>query len=210
MTTKSPQTEAPDLELGRTYPGTPELVATIISESKNHPAWRPARAGALMALAEEQPRIWMTQQQFIDWLDVNSWVSRRRKEGVTPIQAIGMSPRTKLKLIRGERPVSKVEALACAHYHARFDVPTPPGDVNAFAIWVNDTFGAARRIGEWLDLTNTIITDRMRGFDIDLGRRRVRAPEIDLIRAMDFVARCGPFVPYGIREPVEYFPKAEA
>jgi hypothetical protein len=187
MTTKSPQTEAPDLELGRTYPGTPELVATIISESKNHPAWRPARAGALMALAEEQPRIWMTQQQFIDWLDVNSWVSRRRKEGV-----------------------SKVEALACAHYHARFDVPTPPGDVNAFAIWVNDTFGAARRIGEWLDLTNTIITDRMRGFDIDLGRRRVRAPEIDLIRAMDFVARCGPFVPYGIREPVEYFPKAEA
>lgn len=197
------------MNLARTYPGTEELVATIVAESQNHPSWRPGRAGALVALAGLEEHVWMKADEFASWVDVNSWAARRRKEGITPIQAIGMSPKRKLQIIRGERQALKVEALACAHYAMRLPVPCLPGDVAGFAAWCGRTFGGTNRLSDFLHIKQETITDRIRGFDIVEGERSARLPEIGLIRAMAWVAHAGPFCPYGDPPDIQVWPGQE-
>lgn len=182
------------------WPGTEELVRAVIGESKYVPAWRPGRAGALRAYAEMQPRVWITADEFADWVRSQSAAGRKRRDAESPIDKLGMTSKRKLRLIRGDSEATKAEALACAHVAMNFPLPVQPGDVAGFATWVANTFGGVEKLSDWLGVKNTVIGDRMRGFDVVGAERRPREPEVGLIRALDWIARCGPFCPYG--EPI--------
>lgn len=188
------------------YAGTTALVQGIVDESKFVSAWRPLRAGAILAAAHAAPRVWMTRDQFADWITVQSFAARRRGDPVKPAEATGISSHQRLSILRGVRAVEKTEALACAHYAMQLAMPVPAGDVEGFADWCGRTFGAVNEVTKWLDLPGNYITDRMRGFDVRKGVRHEVAPGAGLIRALDWVARVGPICPYGDLPEVETFP----
>jgi hypothetical protein len=205
----SPKNAALDQLTANCYPDTPELVLAIVAESKNHAAWRPGRAGALRGLAEMNRQVWMRPDEFADWILVQSAAGRKRGETLKPIEKLGMTSKRKLRLIRGDAEVSAVEALACAHVAMNFAMPVEPGDVDAFARWVAATFGGVERLSKFLRITNTQIGDRMRGFDVVGDFRVPRAPEAALIRALHWIARCGPVCPYGEELAVKTWPGQE-
>lgn len=199
--------EALSVLTDKTYPGTDELVERLVAESKNHPAWRAVRAAAVRALHDtQQPRVWMTKAEFADWITVQNIVVRRRKEPLKPLEAVSIASSRKGKILRGEAAVSKVEALACAHFALRLPMPVAPGDVAGFNDWTDATFGAVAHIETWLELNRAHIGDRMRGYDIVKGEQRPRAPDAGLIRAMDWTARMGTACPYGVQPKVAVFP----
>lgn len=198
-----PRIEAVAVVTEAAWPGSETLVQGILAESVGALAWRPHRAAVI---AGTESRCWMTPAEFGTWITEQTWAWRRRaKDGPPeprPLPAVGInathsSSNRKLHLLRGTRAVSKIEALAMAHYAHRFPLPFDVGDVAAFADWFPPRFALAGGIAEWLEYRAVDLTDRLRGFDVRDGQRWARAPEAGLIRALDWVWRVGPFCPYG-------------
>lgn len=193
------------------YQDAARILEAVMQESKFVFAWRPVRAAALRVMADlEQPdRIWMTQEEFARWVKDQDTMARRRKLGEKPLESVGISPYIKMQILRGNRAISKVEALAMAHYAHYRPVPIPAGDSDAFSDWMASSFGAVEAVTSWLGLRADYMTDRMRGFDIVQGKRQERLPDVTLIRALDWVLTMGPFCPYGQPSAVDFFPKGD-
>lgn len=187
-----------------TYEGTREIVLALVKESTNVPAWRPVRAAALMALGIGENSVWMTTEEFAAWIEKNFPMRQRGATG-RMMDAVGFGKARRASLLAGER-VRKVEALAMAHYGAGLPLPCPVGDVDAFSTWATEKFGAVRVVNAALELSESYVTDRMRGYDIN-GGRVPREPDALLIRALDWVWRMGAFSPYGQRPGAHPFPQ---
>ena len=178
------------------------LLGRLAYESARQWSWRPARAGMLVGI-QEGPAVWMTVAEF------EAWRARFKLRGAKLFEVTSIG-RHRLASIRerGE-PISRVEALACAHYALGLDQPVASGDVEAFAAWAAPRFGAFEALGAWLQVRGDWITDRMRGYDLRGGKRIERTPEGSLIRAMDYVWRVGPSCPYGDRPAARYWPNQD-
>lgn len=190
-----------------TYAGTEEIVTALVRESTHLEAWRPVRAAAMAALIGEEVNavhLWMTTAEFSAWLDVH-FPPRKKgaKDGL--MRELGMTTRRRAAILGGA-PITKVEALACAHYATGRAMPVPPRDTEAFSGWVEAQFGATKAICKTLNLGKDYIADRVRGYDSTAHGRMERLPEPDLIRAMDWCLHVGPFSPYGPRIPARAFP----
>lgn len=188
------------------WPDAKSLVEVVVEESRGISAWRPGRAALLLSAA---PRVWMTSGQFYAWLHAQNFLHKRTPGAPKPIEAVGIASRRRLALLKGDAQVTKLEALAMAHYAAGIAPPIEPDDVPAFSAWVGEKFGASRQLAAFLEVHQSYIQDRVRGFDIQNTRRIPRLPDITLIRAMDWVLRFGPFCPYGEPADVELFPAGQ-
>lgn len=185
------------------WPDCADLMHEIAYESQRVRSWRPARAGALVAL--QKSRVWMTLDEFENFL-ANTRLPKLRGKVLSERLEIG---KKRLKAIREGSPISRVEALACAHYQLGLALPVPAGDVEAFGPWVNARFGAFEAIGNFLGIRGDDITNRIRGYDTRKGGRVPCKPGPQLIRALDWVYRVGPSCPFGDAPDVEYWPGHE-
>lgn len=196
---------------GNAWSDAAELSKSVIAESVGVNCWRPGRA-ALLQSARDGP--WMTAAEFKAWVTYQTvaWRKRVRLEGHAagppPIEAIAMANGRKLLLMKGQRSATKIEALAMAHYALGLAQPVPC-DAEAFEAWAVERFGSLYPIGEFLGVKGETLVDRCRGYDIRDGVRRPRAPEPDLIRAMDWCWRVGPFCPYGDPTGIPVWPGQE-
>lgn len=192
------------------YADAKPMLESVVSESMGPVAWRPTRAAIQRIHADTVGReTWMTPAEFERWMTVEVLMARKAKTKVSAMEAVGLSPYLKLKIMRGERPVAKSEALAMAHYSAGRDLPTPIGDVEAFAAWFYPRFGSVSEIASWLEIRADYVGDRLRGYDIALGERKERTPDATLLRALDWVWTFGPWCPYGVQVIPTAYPGQE-
>lgn len=188
----------------KTWPGTIEAVEAVVTGSVGVPMWTPARAVALMALDPAPAgHVWMTTEEFAKLSERMGGVKGR---AALVRQELAMPKTRRLAILRGER-ITKVEAMACAHWAAALPMPVAPGDVPAFQAWVAREFGLTNTLGAALDVHTAVIRERMRGYALHAGRRVARLPEAGLIRALDWCRRVGPFSPYGDRLGPHPFPQ---
>lgn len=188
------------------WPDAGDLVTKILDESKGVTSWRPARA-ALLHSAQE--RSWMTPIQLQAFLLSHDFLAKRLGQE----KALALLPELKspkLDYLRGIRPVPKMIALACAHVQACFEMPIPAGDVPAFDRWFTEHFGHAAGVTEFLDVAESYITDRIRGYDMSRTGRQARLAGPALIRALDWVRRMGPFCPFGEGSSPALWPQKES
>lgn len=186
------------------WPGTEDLTGILLQDSVGRQVWRASRAAIIHGCVR---RPWMTPAEFDRWIVDQNAVRRARirrtkaTDEPTIFEAIGMNSSggrsRKSTLLRGVQPFTLVEALACAHYAQGLPLPVQPGDVGGFAAWFEERFHGGAGITDWLGVNHNHVSDRCRGFSLRDGRRVDRAPEIDIIRALDWVWRFGPFCPYG-------------
>lgn len=188
------------------WDGTADLVTKVLDSSRPPSGWRVPRA-ALAAAAVD--RIWMTPEQFKDWLLAQEFLAKKRKDPVKPVLALEIKAQ-KMDYLRGKRPISKMHALAMAHYAAGLPMPIEPEDTVAFDHWFTENFGITTGAGEFLDVGQSYIGDRVRGYDITRKGRAERLAGPALIRALDWILRMGPFCPYGAPEPIRPWPTEES
>lgn len=168
--------------------------------------WTPARAGALGAITDTDERVWMTTAEFEAFRE-RLQLGRRGRTGL--LQSELNIGKGRLKAILDGSPISRLEALACAHFSLGFEMPIRPGEPAAFAAWVAPRFGETKPVCKWLQLRTDHIVDRMVGYDLVNGKKLARVPQADLIRALDWVYRVGPVSPYGERPWVAIWPDQE-
>lgn len=183
--------------------GTAPMIEKVMAESSHAPRWTPTRS-AILATTVATGVLWMTPDQFNDFLLAQDFLAKK-KGTPKPIDALGLKA-VKLDYLRGVRAISKVHALAMAHFAAGLPMPIEPEKTEAFDIWFTTRFGQAAPVTAFLDVAQCYITDRLRGFDITTKGRAVRLPSAALIRALDWVLRFGPFCPYGERVELITFP----
>lgn len=170
-------------------------IAQLEADARNNwPGWRPVTAAALLTL-DEHDRVWMTTEEFIRWRE-QMGISGSRHTLVKILDLLNMG-RLRLNTIMDGGKISRVESLACAHALFGLQAPVQPGDSEAFASWIAARFGATGPVAAYLRYPSTGIGDRIKGFKVTGAKRSPRAPEIDLIRALDWVDVMGPWSPYG-------------
>lgn len=197
-----------------TWEGTEEAVASLVQESMHKHGWKPVRAGALLNLADlNRKGVWMTPEEFKTWIGIAKALAKQRKEPIAVAQHdLGLTKGRIYDLQRPERvalrglKISKMEALACAHYVMGFDHPVPPGDADALSAWFEPRFGNVTNAAAFLDVTDSWLGARLRGWMLSRGNRKVTLPEGFLVRALDWVWRVGPICPYGDRPSVDIWP----
>lgn len=180
-----------------TYAGTAELVRVLLDESKHAGAWRPTRAAVSLSLERRGRFAWMTNVELADWTVQAAVRGKVCTPRIKPHEAIGLSRPQLARRLRGLQRVTKAEALACGHYLLGFPLPVSASDPELFAEWFYPRFGGTERIGTWLEIQPSRISDRLRGYDVREGLHAPRAPEVWLMRALDWVSRMGPVCPYG-------------
>lgn len=136
----------------------------------------------------------MTPAQFSAWSE--RFFPPRKQIGDAMAREIGIDKGPAKRRREGSISVSKHEALACAHYALGFPLPTPAGDVEAFARWFGRHFATANSVNLWLDLSNGFISFRLRGYAMRGEERVSTVPDATLIRALDWVHRVGPVAPW--------------
>lgn len=185
-----------------TYEGTREIVEAVVKESTHVASWRPVRAVAVMAMAGEvvERHEWMATAEFTDWFN-----DFRRNRRTLVQEQIGMATSRRGAILDGAR-ITKVEALAIAHYRAGLQPPVLPGDTEGFRTWFDAWFGGPMVMNKVLELSRTYINERLSGYAVTSNGRAARLPDVGLIRALDWVLRVGPFSPYGRRLPGTAFP----
>lgn len=179
------------------------LISAVQAEGMGAPTWRPLLDVMECELADRGGRVWMTTQEFTEWLKEQEILRRRRKDPIKAAEAVGMGDGRRRSLLHGRTPVSKAEALACAHYARRLPLPFGPDDNEAFAEFIDQAFGGARQVAMWLQMNPNTIGNQMRGFHINAKHERVPT-KVDpaLARALDWIVKVGPFCPYGeLRSP---------
>lgn len=182
-----------------TAEGTSDIVAAVIKESTGVPAWRPVRESALMAMAAVDPpkdQVWMTTNEFEYFLGEHFQPNTKRAANLASF--LGIGKRRRAAMLAGAR-ITKVEAMACAHYATGQLVPLMVGSVALFEAWITKSFGAAKPLADALGVADSYILDRMKGYAFTRGQRVERVPDVTIIRAIDWVWRVGPFSPYGHR-----------
>lgn len=182
------------------WPDTSDLVDSIFEESTRGYAWRPKRAA--IAHAEAFSVCWMKPEEFTHWL-IAGRASARKLRVPLPHVALSLNRDAVGDYQAGRRSVPKITALACAHW--AFNLTPPTFEDESFDQWFAVRFGEATKIEEWLNMARGLLPDYLRGFEIRSGSRVDKIPHPTLIRALDWVWRKGPFVPYGERAP-EVFP----
>lgn len=201
-----------------TWEGTDVLVAQIVNESRHSQGWRPVRAAGMLALADQRAtdRVWMTTEEFTAWWNNAKALAKRMRWSTTHAQTdLEMAPsrmiqlKNPAKVAEKNLRVSKVEALACAHYALVLPKPVANGDHQALAAWFESRFLAVGRVAAYLDMRTETLTARLKGWDLIRGERVPRPPEGSLIRALDWIHRMGPVCPYGERPPALVFPKQD-
>lgn len=183
-------------------------IAAIKAENSTAwPGWRRVSAAALLALADDGDRVWMTTEEFVAWRAFMG-ISGARHTRIRVREMIGMA-HTRLKTVMDGGRINRVESLACAHSLFGLTLPIEEGDSEAFAGWFPARFGAQTPIARYLRFPNNHIGDRIRGYVVKDGKRIPRAPEVDLIRALDWVDVMGPWSPYGEKPVVKAWPGQE-
>ncbi len=190
------------------YPGAQDLVMQIVDESKQLRSWRPLRAAAAALEPREDP-IWMTADQFSRWHIGEMAIRRKLANEIRPAADLGISATVRAGYLNGSQTIPKIIALACAHISAGHALPVPAEDHELFAHWFHPRFGAVESITDFLDMGKSQIADRLKGYQMVEGVRRVRQPGPALIRALDWVYRVGPFCPYGDGMAAPVFPGQE-
>lgn len=202
-----------------TWTGTEDAVAALVQDSMHKHGWRPVRAATLLTMAElnQRGRVWMTPEEFKTWVGVAKAVTKQRKEPLAVAQHdLGLTAGRVYDLQRPDRvalrglKISKVEALACAHYAMGLPRPVEPGNAEALMEWFAPRFGAVVNVAAFLDVTDAWLGARLRGWMLTRGERRDAPPEGFLVRALDWVYRVGPVCPYGDRPSVDLWPGQEA
>lgn len=194
------------------WPGTKEAVSALVLESRREGAWKPARAGLLHAVAPIVS-VHMRPAEFFLWRKQSTRLAKMLARTETPREDLGISPgryadlgsenRTKVRRL----VITKVEALACAHYLLGLDKPCTPAELSA---WFWPRFGQVAPIAAWLDEEQTGFSARINGHQVRDGVRHDVVASGALIRALDWVHRIGPFNPYGDRpDPVLWPPKGD-
>ena len=153
--------------------------------------WNPDVDAAARAL--EPPREWMSQEDFAD-----VWRRYFHRARTAPgVEIIGINAPVAKRIITGERPIRKVEALSVYHFLMGWRPPPLVDEPESFRIWFEGVFGDAQNpVGDWLELSSQArILDYMRGHTVIMGRTFDRRPGVALVRALDWVRRVGPIVP---------------
>lgn len=151
-------------------------------------------ASQAVARSRDPGGSWMTPDQFAQWCE--RFFPSGRQIGDAMERAIGVPKRAAKMRRDGLIVISKTEALACAHYAMGFPVPTPPGNTEAFAEWLASRFVAANAVNGWLELSGGYVANRVRGFVLRDGVRHPAPADVGMIRALDWVYRVGPVVPW--------------
>lgn len=188
-----------------TWEGTQPIVEKLVLESTYRPAWRPVRALATMAMAaqtvDHRTHVWMSTAEFQHWHATHfEW----RRRGPKLKDELGIAKTRRLAL-RDGAAVTKIEALAFAHYAAGLPLPCEltPDDL---ADWFAPRFSASEGVAAVLHMKADTLLAKMRGYAMKAGVRVAREPDVTLLRALDWVWRVGPFSPYGARIPAPVFP----
>lgn len=180
-----------------TYAGTAEMAQILLDESKHAGAWRPIRAAVALSLERRSRSAWMTVEELADWTVQAAVRGKVSSPRIKPHDAIGLSRPQLARRLRGVQRITKAEALACGHYLPGFPLPVAGPEPELLAEWFYPRFGGTERIGTWLEIQPSRVADRLRGYDVREGVRIPRAPEVWLMRALDWVSRMGPVCPYG-------------
>lgn len=141
----------------------------------------------------------MKTEQFTTWLMEQEILRRRRKDPIKPCDAIGMGAARRRTLLHGRDVPTKTEALACAHYALRMELPFALESA-ALSVFVEQHLGDPRSTMLWLGATPSVLADQMRGYRINAHKEQAPAPvNPTLARALHWIVQNGPFTPYGDR-----------
>jgi hypothetical protein len=187
------------------------LIGAAIAQSMNPPCWRPVRAALVLAATEPaKGHRWMTPAEAEAWI-LRHFPPNRQVRGYGIDAAVGISKNRRRSILDGAL-VHKAEAMAMAHYGV-FGRDRPlleDSSPAAFSEWFTANFANARAVGAAIDRTSHFLTERMVGFSIERGVRVPRLADAGTIRALDWLLRVGPHVPYGDRLGVAFPGQGEA
>lgn len=160
------------------------------------PSWR--LTAALNALAGENRDVWMTPETFGAFQD--RFFPLNGRKGPKIADEIGLSGAQARERRSGRLPVKKYEALSCAHYALGFPIPLTltdgVADTDDFQAWFAPRFGMTPPVNGWLDLAEHSLAALMRGYQSRGAGRIPRLADAGHLRALDWVWRVGPVVPW--------------
>lgn len=191
------------------WPGTEELIAALVAESRHKGAWKPVRAAVLTSTAGPGEQH-MTTDQFALWKKQARALAKITGRTEKPVDDLGMNAKRFAELGNANRQrtkkiyVSRSEALGCAHYLMGLDKPCTPAELRD---WFWERFGALAHVHPFLDMQAQAFASRINGYWIDDGVRKDVTPEGHFIRALDWIWRFGPINPYGDRPAVAFWPE---
>lgn len=190
------------------WPGTEELIAALVQESRHKGAWKPARAALLSMLAGPGERH-MTATEFGIWKKQARQLAKITGRKERPVEDLGMAEKRFAELSSENRhrakgiSISRSEALACAHYLMNLPKPCTPEELKE---WFWERFGAFAHVAPLLDMTPLAFSSRINGYWIDDNVRKTVVPEGHFIRALDWIWRFGILNPYGDRPAISFWP----
>lgn len=194
------------------WEGTRDMVGAVVHESRNRTSWKPHRA-ALAHVMAGQPGVHMLPSEFFLWRKMARKLARLLGREETPMDDIGFTTHryndlgSESRTKRRGLVISRIEALACAHYVLGFEKPCDPAGLKD---WFWPRFGAMTHICAWLDTDPTEFSGQIEGSYVKDGVRQQVVASGALIRALDWVHRFGPVCPYGERPDVVTFPMKES
>lgn len=141
----------------------------------------------------------MTTEQFTTWLMEQEILRRRRKDPIKACDAVGIGGVRRRTLVHGRDLPSKIEALACAHYAHRMELPFALESA-AMAAFVESHFASVAGLADDLEVLAETLTAQLRGYRVNAHKEQVPAPiNPTLARALHWCAVIGPVSPYGGR-----------
>ena len=155
----------------------------------------------------------MSLEEFEAWhtrttIAAGGWVAADRRTHVPVAEALGMSTNRARGILRGETPITKTIALACAHVDIGRAVPIPM-ETEAFQAWFSERFVSPHAISKWMEVNYEWLCNMLRGFRMAEGVRVPIKPTMVVVRALDWIWSIGPVVPYGERAPIAVAPGTE-
>lgn len=194
------------------WPGTNELIGALVQESRHKGAWKPHRAALINALASVG-EVHMTAEQFGVWKKQARALGKINGTKQRAVEDLGMNERRFSELSSAARQkvkgiaVSRIEALACAHYLMNLPKPCEPEGLRD---WFWPRFGAYASVAAFFDLKPEAFASYINGYVIEDGVKHEVVPTGAFLRALDWVWRFGPTNPYGTRKAVQFWPDQEA
>ena len=187
------------------WPDTEDLVKTLLTERRgSHQGWRPITAAMQITQRTEQP--WMTAEQFDAWYKTSrakeraAYSALRASDKNTPRsplphQILEVNKIYPVRWRHGDLPIPKPVALACAHYALNYEI-SYENEPEAISAWFAEHGLQATPAARWLGINSNLIEAALRGFRVRAGQRIPYKPRAYMLRALDWMVRVGPFVPY--------------
>lgn len=189
------------------WDGTQAIVAEVVHESRGQPVWKPVRAATMLAQNNADP--FMYPEEFARWRIMAKGLARAMKLVGHPREIMGFSTTYYRDLGNAARcakkgyRISKVYALACAHFSMGYDAPT---DAAGLKPWFWERFAQLASAADALDLDKSALSSYLHGYRLEQGEKVLTPAPPYVIRALDWLWRNGPSSPYGPRP--EYYPSA--